>query len=388
MTETEIPSDRIREYLRQLTAKARARLLAEMERLLLCGEEIPNAGPVLDLLRAESRKEGKPHDRVGNPSRYFFQPLEPVLVDSTPERASSGQISRGSLAAIWEWISQNLLPTMAREYSEKMRQVIVGGNPREAQQAAAAFQTKVAKYLESVLRSETGAAEVGAGLAIYTSSRAVLDDLTKILCFLRARDALAAFNAALPLEIATLDDNGCAKVQGLLDALKAGNAEAIPFALTMVANRLKSPWQLIRLATRSAKSKAAADIAATPYAVAVPMVLDRIDDKRLALRQALRNNRIPFAKDILNDIYRIENALIAHIDGFNESDWGQRLNDLMEVVTVLVETEVRTIPSDVQHVLRSPRLRHRNSLSGRLTDMARKSRDVLGGLVGAKGAKA
>jgi hypothetical protein len=78
MTETEIPSDRIREYLRQLTPRARARLLAEMERLHLCGEDIPDTGLVLAALRAEFRKEGQTHDRVGNPSRYF---LEPVLVD-------------------------------------------------------------------------------------------------------------------------------------------------------------------------------------------------------------------------------------------------------------------------------------------------------------------
>jgi len=35
-----------------------------------------------------------------------------------------------------------------------------------------------------------------------------------------------------------------------------------------------NPWQLIRLATKAAPSKNAADVAATPYAIVVSMVLD------------------------------------------------------------------------------------------------------------------
>ena len=37
-------------------------------------------------------------------------------------------------------------------------------------------------------------------------------------------------------------------------------------------------------ATKAASSKNAADVAATPYAVAVTMVLDRLEDKRRLLR--------------------------------------------------------------------------------------------------------
>ena len=66
----------------------------------------------------------------------------------------------------------------------------------------------------------------------------------------------------------------------MLDAFRKDHAEQVPFALALVATRLKTPWQLIRLATKAAPSKNAADIAATPYAIAVSMVLDRLDDSR------------------------------------------------------------------------------------------------------------
>ena len=153
------------------------------------------------------------------------------------------------------------------------------------------------------------------------------------------------------------------------------------FALTMVAKRLKTPWQVIRFATKTARSKAAADIAATPYAIAVPMVLEQVDDRRLALRHALRANRIPIAKDILTDIYNIERALRVSIDALDQSEWGRQLAELMEAVAAMLEVELRTLPGNLQHVLGSRALRGGDSLAGRLGSLASKGRDVLTGLL-------
>ena len=52
------------------------------------------------------------------------------------------------------------------------------------------------------------------------------------------------------------------------------------------------------------------------------MVLDRIDDNRVALRIALRNNRVLVAKELLTEIYDTEYALRVRIDKLDESEWG------------------------------------------------------------------
>jgi hypothetical protein len=377
MARDEPPNERIREYLKRLTPQARSRLLAEVERLQLCGGDMPGSEFILAELRAEFRNKGQIHDRASNPSRYFFQPLEPLLVDRAAENANSGQISRGSLATIWQLINENLLLAMARDYADTMKRAVATNNLREAQQVAQAFQIKVTKYLESTLASTDGAARARAGLSVYTSSPAIFDDLTKMLSVLRARDALAEFSKALPTKIDELEGEQLAKVIDLLNAFTAKHAEAMPFALTTVAKLLKTPWQLIRLATKIADSKDAADIAATPYAISVSMVLDQLDDKRLALRRALKSNRIPIARDILIDIYDIEYALRVRVDLLDESEWGQRLDGLMVAVAVLVEEEVQTIPEGLRHVLGSRLLHSHDTLSGRLTYLAWKGRDAL-----------
>ena len=372
-------SDQIREFLQRLTPLTRSNLLTELERLEISGEELPGVSAILENLRAEFRPNGNTGDRVGHPARYFFAPCEPVLVDGAPEHANSGRIQRGSLIPIWEWICRDLLPTMARDYIGKMDKLVGSDNKREARKVAATFQTKVLKSIESTLGSSDGGDQIRAKLAMYTASQTAYGDVTKMMSVFRAREALATFNEALPAKIDKFDDAKVAKITQLLNAFGKSHAEALPFALALVAKRLRTSWQLIYLATKAAPSKNAADIAASRYAITVSMVLDRLDDKRSALRIALRNNRILVAKEILTGIYDTEYALQVRIDLLEESDWGVRLNHLTGAIAALVEAEVRRFPDNVGHVLGSRRLRGHQSLAGRLTYLAWKARDTVSG---------
>ena len=373
-------SRRIQTYLEKLSSQARGRLLAEIERLKMCGDETPGLDEILTELRAEFRKNGQ-NVRAANPSPYFFQPLEPLLVDRAPENINAGLISRGSLSPLWDWISLNLLPTMARDYSDSMKRMITANNPHEIQKIAAAFQTKVVKYLEGTLVANGGVERIRAGLAMYTSSKAVFNDLTKMVGVLRARDALAELNEALPPKIAKLEGAALAKVHRLLEAFAAKHADAVPFALAMVANHLKAPWQLIHLATRPAKGRNAAGTAATPYTGAVAVLLDQIEDRRVLLRSVLKSKRILVAKDILAYVDETERALRARADLLGESDYKQRLDQLMAAVEALVAAEVRSFPGNLQHVLGARGSRGHNSLTGRLTSLASKGRDALSKLM-------
>jgi hypothetical protein len=372
-------AERISEFLQRLTPLTRGSLLTELERLELCDDEIPGSAEIVTKLRAELRKDGSSQNRISNPARHFFAPLEPVLLDGAPQHANSGHILRGSLHAIWEWISRDLLPTMARDYVKQIEGLIAADNQREARKVVATFQTKVFKYLESTLSAPDAADQTRAKLAVYTASPSVYDDLAKMIGVLRARDALAKFNDALPTTIKNFDDAAVARISVLLDAFAKDHADVVPFALALVSRRLTIPWQLIRLATKGASSKNAPDIAATPYAIAVPMVLDWVDNRRALLRVALRKNRVLVAREILAGIYDTEYALQVRIDRLDESEWGKRLHALMDAITALVATEVARFPGNIHHVLGSRSLRSHNSLAGRLTHLVWKGRDAMNG---------
>jgi hypothetical protein len=362
---TESPPQKIQSYLRQLTSQARGRLLSEIERLKICGDDTPGFDVILSELRTEFGKSGQ-NVRIANPSPFFFQPLEPLLVERAPECINPGQISRGSLSPIWEWTSLNLLPTMARDYSHNMKRMIAANNQHEIAKIATAFQTKVVKYLESTLAANGGIDRIRAGLAMYTSSPAVFNDLTKMVCVLGARDALAELNEALPAKINKLEGKELAKVQALLNAFAVKHIEAVPFALTIVTNHLRTPWQLIHLAPKPVKGKDADEAAATPLAVAASMVLHQIDDKRVMLRGILRNKRVLVAKDILAEVDDTERALRARPDLLGKAGNRQRLDDLMAAVDALVAAEVDSLPGNLDHVLGARGARG-HSFAGRLT---------------------
>lgn len=369
--------DRLSEFLQRLTPLSRSCLLSELERLELCGIDMPGSSDIQAKLRAEFRKDGSTQARATSPSRYFFAPLELLLIDGAPEHANAGRISRNTLTPIWEWICRDLLPTMARDYIKAINDQVTANNPKEVLKTASIFQTKVLKVLENTLASAESTEFARAKLTQYTASRTAFDDVRKMQQVLRAGDALPKFNEKLPEKIAKFDDGQVAQITAQLDAFRKSHPDALPFALALVARRLTTSWQLMRLATRTAASKSVADVAATPYACVVPMVLDRLDDKRLALRVALKHNRVLVARDLLADIYDTEYALKVRIDGIEDCEWGVRLQQLMDAIAALVSAEVSRFPSNVGHILGSRRLRSHDTLGGKLSYLAWKGRGAV-----------
>src|SRR6267142_930218 len=124
MSQAESASGGIQDYLRQLAPQTRARLLAELERLRLCKDNVPGADIILTELRKEFSQEGQSSDRLEVPARRFFQPLEPFLLNRSPKEAPAGRISRASLTAIWDLISRDLMQSLAVGYADDMKRFI------------------------------------------------------------------------------------------------------------------------------------------------------------------------------------------------------------------------------------------------------------------------
>jgi len=94
------------------------------------------------------------------------------------------------------------------------------------------------------------------------------------------------------------------------------------------------------------------------------------------LRAALRNQHVRRAKEILMAIYDVEYAIRDSID-LAGSPWAARLDAILQAVEHALDTEQINLPAGLNHVLRSPALRNRHSLTGRLTRLAWKCRDAV-----------
>src|SRR3954447_11062659 len=146
-----LPIERLRQFLRELKPEARALLAAELERAMMRGEEPPGASFILDELRSDARNAGRKLPRVSNPQRLFFAPLEPFLVDDSPERKHRGRVCRANLESIWEWIGRDLMPKESKTYADHVN-ILIGANRKDgADQLVRTFQDLVEQRLREVL---------------------------------------------------------------------------------------------------------------------------------------------------------------------------------------------------------------------------------------------
>ena len=126
-------AERIGEYLQRLTPLARSNLLTELERLELCDEPKSGSAALMEKLRAEFRPNGQAPGGSARPIRCVISSRRSnrCWLTAPPQHANSGRIQRGSLSAIWEWISRDLLPTMARDYTtQRMTDLIAADKQR------------------------------------------------------------------------------------------------------------------------------------------------------------------------------------------------------------------------------------------------------------------
>jgi hypothetical protein len=374
MTRNETPAESLKGYLRQLSPQTRSRLLAEIERLRQSGEDVPGGDLLLGALRAELRQDGRAFERLDQP-RHFFRPLEPYLTDRPSER-QCGQICALAPRSGTDRPRPDGLDgarlSVRHEAVHRHRQ------QHEIEKTVQVFLNKAVKYLEGALKSASGLELARTRLVAYGASKAGLDDLTKMLRALRARDALTQFAQALPARIDKLDGARLDKTRIALDALAAKNGETVPFALILVGQRLAAPWQLMRLATKAVETKDAAAIAATPYAMTVGIVLDQLEDRWSSVA-ALRTNTCR-APELLSGIYDVEYQLGVRID-FGDSPWGRQLDTIMARVEKYLNMEMTTLPSGLRHVLGSRGLKSHLSLTGQLTWLKYKCRDAVTGSV-------
>jgi truncated hemoglobin YjbI len=346
------PMERLRVFLRGLPPGARAMLVAELERALLRGDDMPAAEFILDELRRDARKAGHKLPRPGNASRLFFVPLEPFLVDDAPERKHRGRISRGSLAEIWQWISRDLMPVEAKAYSEQVNLLIAAKEQNGAEQLARAFQDRALQRLQDTLAAVASDDKARRRLTAQIAVPQALEVVRDIHAILKVRDALAVVGSRLSATITNLADDQLENVKALLDSPLARHRDIFLYALLMVLSRLAVPWQLIRLAIKAAESDIAARIAETPFAVAVDIVLTDIERMVEDLAAALKGGRSENVAAGLKDIHDAVRALRTEMDLSGDSSWARQLAAIRAEVSELLTTEIENAPGQVRRLLR------------------------------------
>src|SRR5512139_3958533 len=287
MSQTSI--ERLRDYLAQLPPQAQALLMREFERALERGQDTAVATLVLEQLRKVVRRaeaEEAAPARGEDPARLLFLPLEPFLVDAgAPIRV--GQIRRSSLHPIWQWLGREGAPDQVREFQAALRG-LPAGDAGQVDALAKKIQAVAADAIFEL--TGPGSGDRSRALARVGPPN-VIEDLYSIGALLNVREPLAALNDRLPRFLRAFGDSQIASVTAALNIPELQTPQMLPFALTMVIQRLTAPWQIIRLAIKMAASDDEIRVAATPFGVAVTIALHDLSNLAAMLRMDIKRGR-------------------------------------------------------------------------------------------------
>ena len=365
-------AEKLRGFLRELTPRARAMLLAELERGEQRGESLPGSDLIVRELRNAGRDDpapappvapaapvasaapvpaAEPPDPNGMAARLFFAFLEPFFVDDAPENAHIGRIARAAAAPIWEWIGRDLLPTETGFFASEVAR-LMPANEAKAHQATSAFQERVARGIETALAAVASDDKARRKLAHQIGTPRALDDVRHVAALLKARDVLAALAGKLPPKIRTLTDDQIASITDFIDSTAGRYREVYVMALVLVMSRLAAPWQLIRIAVKAADSDFPARIAETPYAPAVPIVLADLERMVGELEVDLRRGDAMAQPSLLRDIHDAARGLRTEVDLSSDSQWGRTLAAIRSQLAVALRPEIESTPGRVRRLLR------------------------------------
>jgi hypothetical protein len=348
MSQTSI--ERLRDYLVQLPPQSQALLMREFERAIERGEDTTVATFVLEQLRKVVRgtdEEARP--RIDDPARLLFRPLEPFLVEGNVA-VRPGQIRRSSLLPVWQWLNRDGAPDQAREFESALARMRETGTTFNLEVAVRKFQLAAADAIFKIAVPVPGS-DRQRGLARVGPPN-VIEDLLPIGSVLQAREALDTFNGKLAGQLRVFADPQIASVSVALNVPSLQTPQLLPFALSLIMQRLTAPWQIIRLAIKMAASDDEIRVAATPYGVAVTVALHDLSCLAASLRMDIKRGHFDNVAEQLKILHDGVRGLRTELDLRNDSAWGRQLASIRADISNGLQSEIDSVPGRVRRLLR------------------------------------
>jgi hypothetical protein len=348
MSQTSI--ERLRDYLAQLPPQSQALLMREFERAIERGEDTTVATFVLEQLRKIVRgtdEEARP--RTDDPARLLFRPLEPYLVESNfPVRP--GQVRRASLLPVWQWLIRDGAPDQAREFQAALARLQQTGTTADLEAVIRKFQLAAADAIIKIATPAFAGEKQRALTRVGPPD--VIEDLLPIGSVLQARDVLDALGGRLPSNLRVFAESQTASISSSLNIPALQTLQLLPFALSLVMQRLTAPWQIIRLAIRMAASDDEIRVAATPYGVAVTIALHDLSFLAARLRADIKRGHFENVAEHLKTLHDGVRGLRTELDLRNDSAWGRQLASIRADISNALQSEIDSVPGRVRRLLR------------------------------------
>jgi hypothetical protein len=156
-------------------------------------------------------------------------------------------VSRASLMPIWQWLVRDGAPEAFKEFEAVLAHL-------KESATAADFDKQVRKFQLAASEAIAKIATPVPGDKQRALSRVgppnVIEDMLPIGAVLSAHEALDTLNGRLPSYLRIFGESQIISVTASLNVATLQTSLVLPFALSLVMQRLSAPWQIIRLAIK------------------------------------------------------------------------------------------------------------------------------------------
>jgi hypothetical protein len=279
----------------------------------------------------------------------LFRPLEPFLVEGNAA-VRPGQVRRSSLLPVWQWLNRDGAPEQAREFEMALEEIRQTGATPELEPAVRKFQRVAADAIIKIASPVLGEDKPRALSRVGPPH--VIEDLLPIGSVLQARDALDSFNGRLPSFLRVFAESQIASVVASLNVPYLQTIQLLPFALSLIMQRLTAPWQIIRIAIKMAASDDEIRVAATPYGIAVTIALHDLSCLAAGLRMDIKRGHFENVAEQLKILHDGVRGLRTELDLRNDSAWGKQLTSIRADISNSLQSEIDSVPGRVRRILR------------------------------------
>lgn len=335
----------LRTFLAALPPEKATRLAIAVERARLTGERSLPSAMILDGLRPTLRQFAP--RRTPTALRLFCEPFSDFLVDERDFK-QTGRISRSTIASLWQWLSREGLRERLAQREAAIVAALLARDAAEEERQVRQLQQEAAAALGAAFsRAMSGGPEQRSLVSKFGGDDAFAD-AQEIALLLSGVSHLTPLRGLLPRRIDMLSEQNQALVRDLYEELAADKPELCTYVGLLVLNRLRRPWEVLRLASIRA-SKADAPLFRTQDMAIIGDIL-LADMEHLALDIASVRPDAIDTDAILNRLDRftqMSSGLVREIGSRRDGKWGQRLIKIRQLASDAMDMLIARVPREI-----------------------------------------
>ena len=282
--------------------------------------------------------------RTLTPTRIFCRPFEDLLVEEARTAKLTARISRASIAPVWEWLEQALVPDALHRYADGVKEAVFNEQIEAALGIAGEFWPVASAAILEALSTD----KAHKAARNILGSDLVVADAVEMAKLMAVGPEILEVQAVLRKPAPALGDDLLWQLRDIYDRVIAKAPDVAPFVAVITMNRLERPWEALKLPLFVSRQTRDTLISSTDIGLVGEIIFGRMEEHLGAIRGA---RSLQFDGDALaGEVAAFAELSIGIVKGVEmrrDGKWGQRLMKARAAVAEAMEGYMERAPREI-----------------------------------------